>query len=74
MVLLAQDKQCIPGDAGVFVDGAGLPLFQTQVEEYLKGVRTKLLEWSLRLIEQVAAIASLKGYFLCMVCKPRDQL
>lgn len=43
----------ISGPPGVFVDGVEQPLFQGHVDEYMKGVRTKLLEWSLRLIEQV---------------------
>ena len=41
------------GAAGAFVDRAGAPLFAAAVEEYMRDVRAKLLQWSARLLAQV---------------------
>ncbi len=44
----------IAGPEGAFVDDEGQPLFLPHVELWLKAMRTKLTQWSTRLLAQVS--------------------
>jgi hypothetical protein len=41
-----------PGPEEAFVDEEGTPIFMPHVEEWMKAMRTKLLQWSSRLLVQ----------------------
>lgn len=41
----------------MFVDEAGRPLFLPFMEEYLRGVQSKLSEWTTRSVDQVCALS-----------------
>lgn len=38
------------------MDEEGVPVFMPHVEEWMKNMRTKLLEWSARLLAQACAL------------------